>query len=296
MSGDPTVTVTWWGHATTTIELGGLRILTDPVFVDRLAHLRRIGGPTPDATARSSDVTVISHLHRDHLHLPSLAMLDPDTTVLAPRGTRAVLATAGDARLARLAEQVREVAIGDYMQLAGVRVDVVRAHHDGRRAPGSRFRGQAVGYRFETETQTQTQTQTETETQTQTEAGAGGATRVWFAGDTGLFDELTEIGPVDVAIVPIGGWGPTLGPGHLDPVQAAEAVRRVQARYAVPVHYATFWPVGLRQAHPISFRRGFEQPGSRFIQAVAAYRGAAYQPQVELIAPGATATITVNHP
>jgi L-ascorbate metabolism protein UlaG (beta-lactamase superfamily) len=290
MSGDTTVAVTWWGHATTTIELGGLRILTDPVFVDRLAHLRRLGGPTPDATARSSDVTVISHLHRDHLHLPSLAMLDPDTTLLGPRGTRAVLATAGDARLARLAEQVREVVIGDSVQLAGVSVDVVRAHHDGRRAPGSRFRGQAVGYRFETETET------ETDVETQAEAGAGGATRVWFAGDTGLFDQLAEIGPVDVAIVPIGGWGPTLGPGHLDPAQAAEAVRRVQARYTVPVHYATFWPVGLRQAHPVSFRRGFEQPGSMFVRAVAASPGAAHQPQVELIAPGTTATITVNHP
>jgi len=94
--------------------------------------------------------------------------------------------------------------------------------------------------------------------------------RVWFAGDTGLFTGMSDFRPVDVAVIPIGGWGPTLGPTHLDPTQAAEAVRRVGAKDAVPVHFGTFWPLGLRHIHRPSFLQGFVEPGPRFAAALAA--------------------------
>ena len=235
---NPPVKVTWWGHASTTIELDGVRVLTDPVFTTRLAHLSRLGSPAPAIAARAADVVVISHLHRDHLHVPSLLMLPASTQIVAPRGASAALAGVSP----RLAGRIHEVGAGDSVSFGPVTVEAVPAAHDGRRGPGSRFGGLALGYLL---------------------SGTRGAT-VWFAGDTGLFDGMNVIGPVPIAVVPIGGWGPTLGEGHLDPAQAVEAVRRVGAVDAVPMHYGTFWPTGLRWVHPMNYRRLFHEPGSRF--------------------------------
>jgi L-ascorbate metabolism protein UlaG (beta-lactamase superfamily) len=71
-----------------------------------------------------------------------------------------------------------------------------------------------------------------------------GSKRVYVAGDTDLFDEMELIGPVDYAMLPIFGWGPGLGPGHMDPERAAKAARRLQARVAIPIHWGTLWPIG----------------------------------------------------
>ncbi|MEU1702398.1 MBL fold metallo-hydrolase, partial [Streptomyces pseudogriseolus] len=78
--------VTWWGHATCTLEDSGTRVLTDPLFARRLAHLRRRRGAVPPPEALRADVALVSHLHADHLHVPSLARLAPGTRLLVPRG------------------------------------------------------------------------------------------------------------------------------------------------------------------------------------------------------------------
>ena len=87
-----------------------------------------------------------------------------------------------------------------------------------------------------------------------------GSEVVYFAGDTDLFDGMHELGPVDLALVPIWGWGPGLGAGHLDPVQAAEAVARIRPRLVVPIHWGTYFPIhlGLTRRSPASWtcRRG----------------------------------------
>ena len=90
--------ITWWGHSTTTIALGPVRILTDPVFTLRVAHLSRIGGPLPTEEAADADVAVVSHLHFDHLHLPSLRKLSPEVRIVAPVGTARALARAAPGR------------------------------------------------------------------------------------------------------------------------------------------------------------------------------------------------------
>jgi L-ascorbate metabolism protein UlaG (beta-lactamase superfamily) len=239
------VSITWWGHSTTTMELGGQRILTDPMLTRRVAHLSRIGGAAPTAAALRADAVVVSHLHMDHLHLPSLRLLGADVRVIAPAGAASLLSRT----CPELSERLEEVMPGDVVDVEGVRVRVVPAQHDGRRSPVSRHRGPALGYVLET-------------------GDAAAPTRVWFAGDTGLFDDMTQIGPVDVAVVPVSGWGPSLGSTHLDPEQAAEAVRRVGAHDAVPVHYGTFWPIGLRHVHPASFNRYFLDQGTRFAARV----------------------------
>lgn len=250
--------VTWWGHATSTIEIHGTRVLTDPVLGGRLAHLRRVGGPLPDPDAARADVVAISHLHADHLHIPSLRVIPTSARLIAPRGAARVLARAAPGLL----RQLEEVDAGDVRTIGGLRVRAVPAAHDGRRRPRSRHTAPALGYIFESSADCDVSIES-----------------VWFAGDTGLFDAMTDLGPVAVALVPVGGWGPTLGPDHLDPAQAAEAVRRVGARDAVPVHYGTFWPIGLRRLQPGSFRRRFADPGARFADELA------------LAAPGARAHV-----
>ncbi|WP_410535765.1 MBL fold metallo-hydrolase [Streptomyces sp. KL2] len=231
--------ITWWGHATATVRDCGVTVLTDPVFVRRLAHLRRRRGQPPPESAARVDLVVVSHLHADHLHLPSLARLAPGTRVVVPRG-----ALASVAGLRRLAGRLRieEVDVGERVRAKDVAVRAVPAEHDGRRLPYGPRLAPALGYVVE------------------------GESRTYFAGDTGLFDSMAEeVGPVDAALLPVGGWGPKLGDGHMNARRAAEALARLGAPLAVPVHYGTYWPIGLDAVRP----HEFHSPGDEFARLAA---------------------------
>ena len=245
--------ITWWGHSTTTIEESGTRLLTDPVLTSRIAHLRRRRGPAPAPEAAECDAVLVSHLHADHLHLTSLRLVAPGAALVVPRGAaRLILQDCGPA----FADRCIEVAPGNQVRIGNLDITAVPAEHDGRRLPWSSYHGPALGYRIE------------------------GSPSVWFAGDTDLYDGLAaEAGPVDLALVPVGGWGPTLGAGHLDPERATEAVRRVGARVAVPVHFGTFWPIGMDWLKP----EFFLPPGDKFKTAMARVDAAV---RVELLVPG----------
>ncbi|EKX65095.1 MBL fold metallo-hydrolase [Streptomyces ipomoeae] len=232
------VEITWWGHATCTVEDSGTRVLTDPLFTRRLAHLRRRRGAPPPPEAAVADVALVSHLHADHLHVPSLARLAPGTRLLVPRG--APRQVPGLRRLAHL--RLTEVAPGDEVRVRDLVVRAVPARHDGRRLPVGPHRSPALGYVVE------------------------GDARTYFAGDTGLFESMAkEVGPVDVALLPVGGWGPYLGEGHLNAGRAAEALARLAPRSAVPVHYGTYWPIGLDAVRP----HEFHAPGEEFVRLAA---------------------------
>ncbi|RII12389.1 metal-dependent hydrolase [Streptomyces sp. YIM 130001] len=232
------VEITWWGHASCTVEDSGTRLLTDPLFVRRLAHLRRRRGAVPPPEAAAADVALVSHLHADHLHPPSLAQLAPGTTVLVPRGAPGLVP--GLRRLTGL--RIVEVEPGDEVPAGNVRIRVVHARHDGRRLPVGPHRAPALGF------------------------VVSGEARTYFAGDTGLFDEMAEtVGEVDVALLPVGGWGPYLGHGHLDAGRAAEALARIGPRSAVPVHYGTYWPIGMDAVRPYEFHT----PGQEFVRQAA---------------------------
>ncbi|MFI1959612.1 MBL fold metallo-hydrolase [Streptomyces althioticus] len=227
------VEVTWWGHATCTLEDSRTRVLTDPLFARRLAHLRRRRGERVPPEALRADVAVVSHLHADHLHLPSLARLAPGTRLLVPRG--ALRAVPGLRRLTAL--DVTEMAPGDVTSVGALTVRAVPALHDGRRLPVGRRHVPALGYVVE------------------------GEGRTYFAGDTGLFEDMAkEVGPVDTALLPVGGWGPYLGEGHLNAGRAAEALALLGATDAVPVHYGTYWPIGMDAVRP----HEFHAPGYEF--------------------------------
>lgn len=231
------VELTWYGHSTVWLEDAGTRLLTDPLLRDRLAHLRRRRGPTPRLPG-APDAVLVSHLHADHLDFASLRRLPADTALVVPAGAGPLVRQALGAAAAG---RCTEVAAGDRITVGGLDVTAVPAAHHAGRGAWSRHRATALGYLVE------------------------GRGRTWFAGDTGLFDEMAGLGPVDLALIPVGGWGPTLGPGHLDPAGAAEAVRRAAAAWAVPIHYGTFWPVGLDRVRPDRFHR----PGDDFAQHAA---------------------------
>ncbi|WP_030789742.1 MBL fold metallo-hydrolase [Streptomyces sp. NRRL S-920] len=233
------VEVTWWGHATCTVEDSGVRVLTDPLFARRLAHLRRRRGAPPPPAAAVADVVLVSHLHADHLHVPSLARLAPGTLALVPRG-----APRSVPGLTRRLPHLRfvEVVAGDEIPVGDLVVRVVPALHDGRRLPLGPRLSPALGY------------------------VVCGEARTYFAGDTGLFDSMAEeVGDVDVALLPVGGWGPYLGHGHLDAGRAAEALTRIAPRSAIPVHYGTYWPIGMDAVRP----HEFHAPGPEFVRRAA---------------------------
>lgn len=202
-------TVRWLGHSCAAIRLDGLLVATDPVLRDRIAHLRR-GPPVESGGLDGLDAILISHVHHDHLDLPSLDLLDASVPVLAPRGAGGLLRRRG-------LRDVHEMAAGDEFALEGVRVRVTHAEHGAPRRLGT-GRTPALGYVLQ------------------------GTASVYFAGDTGLFPAMAQIGPVDLALLPVAGWGARLPAGHLDPLEAAQALTLLRPRIAVPIHWGTFAP------------------------------------------------------
>jgi L-ascorbate metabolism protein UlaG (beta-lactamase superfamily) len=205
------------GHATVLLELGGVRLLTDPVLRPGFAHIKRHAAPpAPDVTERI-DAVLVSHLHLDHLDLGSLGSFARELRLLVPRGSGAFLRGKGF-------PYAEELAPGESRSVDGVEVVATPAIHDGRRWPLTRTRAAAIGFVVR------------------------GARSIYFAGDTDLFESMAGLEPdLDLALLPVWGWGPTLGPGHLDPERAARAAQLLRPRMAVPIHWGTFYPRGRRK-------------------------------------------------
>jgi L-ascorbate metabolism protein UlaG (beta-lactamase superfamily) len=223
--------IVFLGHATVLIELDGVRLLTDPLLRDRVAHLRRQGPSLHPAVYADIDAVLISHLHHDHLDLASLRLLGLDTPLLVPAGAGAWMEERGFTN-------VTELSTGEVAPVgAQVTVTAVEARHDGRRHPGG-LCAETLGYVIE------------------------GRHAVYFAGDTELFDGMSELRSahqradtfgqsprLDLALLPVAGWGTTLGAGHMDPLDAARAARLIRPRIAIPMHWGTLLPIGLAGRH-----------------------------------------------
>jgi L-ascorbate metabolism protein UlaG (beta-lactamase superfamily) len=221
------VDVGFVGHATVRLDVGGVRILTDPFLRARLGPLER-HGPLPDPdTLGAIDLVLISHGHPDHLDRASLAALGGSPVVVVPRGLGGTVRrwTQGD---------VVEMTVGERLRVGEMAIEAVPARH--WVTPGS-ARAAPQGYVID--------------------AGP----RIWFAGDTGpLPPGLRPAGPIDVALLPVWTWGPHLGPGHLGPRSAAELLAEIAARVAVPIHWGTLYPRRLHRLWP----RPLTEPGDRF--------------------------------
>ncbi len=204
--------LTYAGHATVLIEMDGVRLLADPVLLDSIGPLRRqMSTPNPDDW--EIDAVLISHTHQDHLHLPSLRLLAPDIRMILPRGAGGSLRRQGF-------RQVEEIRAGETTSVEGLWITATPAAHSNSRLPfGPTV--DCLGYVI------------------------GGSRQVYFAGDTDLFPEMAAIGrSLDVALLPVWGWGPRLGSGHMDPLRAAQSLTLLRPRVAVPIHWGTFCPLG----------------------------------------------------
>lgn len=229
--------MTWLGHSTVVLDLGGVRIVTDPLLRRDAGLLRRVSSPPDAASWQHTDAVLISHLHHDHAELASLRML---------RGVPLMSDPANEAWLRRRGLEPT-VALGDHWTPLGHGVEVRQVPAVHRNRPMPHRPNAANGHLVR---------------------AASGA--VWIAGDTELYEEMERLpelagGAVDLALVPVWGWGPRLSGGHLTPSTAALAVAMTHARFAIPVHWGT-----LHAPLVPRFGRGWlEQPGERFAEMVA---------------------------
>ena len=206
--------VTYVGHSTVLVDLDGVRLLTDPALRSRIAHLRRVHG-VDHHSLRGIDAVLISHLHYDHLDLPSLQRLGRELPLIVPRGAGGLLRRRGFRSLTELAE-------GESLRIGGLGVRATHAEHDAGRGPLG-ARAQPLGFVIE------------------------GSRSIYFPGDTDLFPAMDGIAdPLDLALLPVWGWGPSVGAGHLDPNRAAEALALLRPRLCVPIHWGTYGVLQLR--------------------------------------------------
>ena len=226
--------LTFIGHSTVLLEIAGTRLITDPVLGHVMGSLRRHAPPVSGIRLQGIDVVFISHGHFDHLDLPSLRSLPGLPAVVVPRGLGRVAASAH-------LGVVHEVAPGDRIWIGDIDFDIVAAAHGRHRLPWVAGVA-AIGC-----------------------IASGAGIGVYFAGDTDVFPEMAGLaGRVDVALLPIGGWGPRLGGGHMDPERAAAATAMIRPAVAVPIHWGTLSPWGMRRfAGP-----AFGAPGLAFEEAV----------------------------
>ena len=234
-----TITVTWLGHASVVIDLDGVRIVVDPLLKRNAGVLRRRGGRPVAPAWADADVVLLSHLHHDHAEVGSLRLLPGAPVLTAPANAVWVNKKGLDGRGL---EDDEWFPVGSQ---GAVEVALTRAIHAARPMP---HRPNAANGHLV--------------------RGPSGV--VWVAGDTELFPEMEGLAelagaPIDLAIVPVGGWGPRLSPGHMGPEEAADACARTQARWAVPVHWKTLhMPAG--EAFP---RGWMDSAGPRFETALA---------------------------
>ncbi|WP_084536822.1 MBL fold metallo-hydrolase [Azospirillum halopraeferens] len=217
--------LTFLGHVTFLMRLGGCTLLTDPVF-SRRAGPGGVMGPRrvrPPAMAPDSlppvDAVLISHNHYDHLDVASLR-------ALARRGARRAITGLGNERLLARAG-LRDVVALDWWESAelpgGVRVTFVPAQHWSARGPFDRRRSLWGGFVVE---------------------AADG--RVHFTGDSGYCPHFREIGArfpgLDVTLLPIGAYEPRwfMAAQHMNPEEAVRAFRDLGAARAVAMHFGTF--------------------------------------------------------
>ena len=214
-------TIDWLGHATVRIELDGIRILTDPTIRDRIGPLDRKVAPIPHHEVAGIDVVLVSHLHQDHLDLPSLRRLG-DVRLIVPQGSGRDLPGRRPSRRRRARPGRADDATGR------LTIEAVRADHSGFRPP---FGPTAPALGFVVSSHRR---------------------RVYFAGDTALYPEMADIADLDVALLPVWGWGPNLRGGHMDPLMAAEAADAAPTavRRADPLGHVLAEGVRPRPARP----------------------------------------------
>ncbi len=207
--------VTFIGHGTALIHLNNTNILTDPNFNDWIIIFHRITeAGLKIENLPKIDAIVISHTHRDHLDKWSVEQFPKDTPVLISKGNGNILSEWGFS-------DVRELDVWEITDIKGVKITAAPAKHSGARNSAFADFPKALGYILQSEK------------------------TVYFAGDTGLFDGLKEIGnysQIDVALLPVGAYRPRwfMKNHHMSPDDALQAMVMLGAKEMIPIHWGSF--------------------------------------------------------
>lgn len=237
--------ITYIGHATLLIEIGGQTFLTDPNFDSTLGRiLPRVSPPGISLHELPKiDAVFVTHAHADHLSFDSLAGLPRGIPIFAPPAIAKWLNRLGYTH-------ATGIAAGERVESGEVIIRAAEATHKGQRYAVDRWRGATNMYLFDTKT-----------------------ISCFFAGDTALTPESTRmvdehIAPegrqLDMALLPIG-YAPSwklsgFRKGHLTTTDALTLFDRLQARYLIPYHWGTFDHV-TSKAHDAINRFRDELPG-----------------------------------
>lgn len=210
--------LTWIGHATFVLRLGGKTIAIDPIWSEKISGVvpRRAAPGVALENVPPIDLVLVTHNHRDHMDLPTLEKIGPRAQYVVPLGNARLLHKVGLTNTLEL----------DWWQshtVDAVTITLVPARHWSMRFPWDRNDMLWGGYVI-----------------------AGPEGRAYHSGDTALFDGFTEIGercgPIDWAMLPIGAYEPRwfMEPQHMNPEDALIAFERLGAKTFVAMHWGTF--------------------------------------------------------
>ncbi len=211
--------ITWAGHATYAIQLGGRVVVTDPMFADAIWWVVKRHAPPAFGTEAvpAGAVVVISHNHYDHLNEPSVrALAAKGAAFVCPLGLAGLLREWG-------ARQVTELDWWQSATVRGVRITSLPVQHWSRRMGMSYDSTLWCGYLIERN-----------------------GRRVFYGGDSGYFVGFKEFGRlypgIDAALLGLGAYYPRwfMHYAHMDVAEAMRAFTEMGARYLVPTQWGVF--------------------------------------------------------
>ncbi len=208
----------WIGHATWAVRLGGQLLVTDPIWSPSIAGVRpRLVPPGIDlADLPRIDLVLLTHDHRDHMDMPTLARIGPEPTYVVPLGNAPRIAKLG-------ARAIVELDWWQTYEHRGLEITLVPSRHWSMREPWNRNETLWGGYVVRSPEGT-----------------------LYHAGDTAYGDHFAEIaqrlGAIDWAMLPIGAYAPRwfMEPQHIDPIEAARAFADLGAKHLLAMHWGTF--------------------------------------------------------
>jgi L-ascorbate metabolism protein UlaG (beta-lactamase superfamily) len=257
--------ITYIGHATLLLELGGVTILTDPNFDPKLGRILPRVSPPGIALEKlpALNAILLTHAHADHLSFDSLERLPRDLPLFAPPVIARWLRRLGYSHAV-------ELPPGDAARVGSVTIHAAAATHRGNRYGYDRWRSSANMYLLD-----------------------AGET-AFFAGDTALVGDThhlverilwNEQRELDLALLPIGyapWWKPGFRRGHLTHDDALDLFERLRAKVFMPYHWGTFRHVTSTAHDAITRLR--ERLASHHLSAA-----------VRIVEPGESLELPTNH-
>ena len=216
------VRITWIGHASFYLQFAGHSVIIDPNWAKWHGPVKRSRQPGLDLHGLPEvDLVLVTHAHFDHLHKPSLKILQARGGIVVPKGSASLVRKLGF-------PATYEVAVWDELIFDSLQITHTPSHHWGARFLHDTHRNYG-GYIVR----------------------AGGKS-VFHCGDSAYFDGFGEIGrkyEIDIALMPIGAYDAPSGRDvHMNPEEAVRAFADLGAKILIPMHYGTF-PLGNEPHH-----------------------------------------------